>query len=216
MTTALAIITDAYERLNRLSPGEVLSADDAAFGLRRLNLLVDELAAQPAFLFRGVLTSAPQSGPITLGVGAWAAINPGDEIVSATANNLALSPITMQQYNELYRPDVTGTPTCWAQDGLGTVYLWPVPTGQTIKLMTRATVAAFADLTSDYTLVDGWVNALGASLAVRLAPTLLGGLPPELVRAESRAMGVVRRYQPAILNVDTYNRSRQVFPPRLF
>jgi hypothetical protein len=216
MTTALAIITDAYERLNRLSPGEVLSADDAAFGLRRLNLLVDELAAQPAFLFRAILTSAPQSGPITLGVGAWAAISPGDEIVSATANNLALSPITLQQYNELYQPNVTGTPTCWAQDGMGTVYLWPVPTGQTVKLMTRATVAAFADLTSDYTLVDGWTNALGASLAVRLAPTLLGGMPPELVRAESRAMGVVRRYQPAILNVDTYNRSRQVFPPRLF
>lgn len=216
MPTALAIITDAYERLNRLSPGEVLSADDAAFGLRRLNLLVDELSAQPSLLFRSILTSAPQSGPITLGVGAWAAINAGDDVISATANNLALSPITMQQYNELYQPNVTGTPTCWAQDGLGTVYLWPVPTGQTVKLMTRSTVAAFAELAADYVLADGWTNALGAALAVRLAPPLIGGLPAELVRAESRALGAVRNYQPAMLNVDTYNRARMAFPPRLF
>lgn len=42
MTRALDIIIDAYERCNRLSPGETLSADDAAFGFRRLGLLVDE------------------------------------------------------------------------------------------------------------------------------------------------------------------------------
>lgn len=52
MTRALDIIIDAYERCNRLSPGETLSADDAAFGLRRLNLLVDELSAHPLFLFK--------------------------------------------------------------------------------------------------------------------------------------------------------------------
>ena len=76
---AIDIITDAYERCNRLSPGETLSADDAAFGLRRLNLLIDELSAQPLFLFKDTLTSAAQTGNITLGVGAWAAIAAGME-----------------------------------------------------------------------------------------------------------------------------------------
>ena len=103
MTRAIEIITDAYERCNRLSPGETLSADDAAFGFRRLNLLVDEMSGQNGFLFRSVLTSAAASGVITLGVGAWAAISPSDEVVSATANNLVLSPITMRQYIEDYR-----------------------------------------------------------------------------------------------------------------
>ena len=69
---ALAIIIDAYERCNRLSPGETLGADDAAFGFRRLNLLVDEMSASNTFLFKSVLTSAAQAGAITLGAGARA------------------------------------------------------------------------------------------------------------------------------------------------
>lgn len=213
---ALDIILDAYERCNRLSPGETLSADDAAFGLRRLNLLVDELSGQNIFLFRSVLTSAVQSGAITLGAGAWAAIAPGDEVVSATANNLALAPITMRQYNELYQPNVQGVPTVYANDGLNTVYLWPVPNGQTIKLQTRNSVAEFADLTTDYTVPSGYQSALGAALAVRIAPSIMGNIPAYLTRAENDLMGNISLYKPAILNVDSFTGTRAYFPPRLF
>ena len=213
---ALEIINDAYERCNRLTPGEPLSADDAAFALRKLNLLVDELSSQNLFLFQSVLTSAAQSGAITLGAGAWAAISPGDEIVSATANNLVLAKITMQQYNELYQPTVTGTPTVWAQDGLSTVYLWPVPTGQTIKLQTRITCVDFADLSTEYTAPSGYKSALGAGLAVRIAPTICGGVTPDMIRAEKSAMSNINNYQPAIVNVTGYTAGRVYFPPRLY
>ena len=213
---ALEIITDAYERCNRLSPGETLSADDAAFGLRRLNLLVDEMSALNAFLFKSTLTSAAQSGHITLGAGAWVGINSGDEIVSATALNLALAPITMRQYNEIYQPTVTGTPSVYAQDGASTVYLWPVPTGQVVKLQTRSGVSVFADLSTDYTMPDGYRSALGAGLAVRIAPNILGNLPASLVRAESKAMGAINKYEPAILGVNSFTGTRAYFPPRLF
>lgn len=213
---AISIIQDSYERCNRLSPGETLNADDAAFGFRRLNTLVDELSANNQFLFKSDLTSAAQSGHITLGVGPWAAIVPGDEIVSATANNLPLAPITMRQYNELYAPTVTGVPTVYAQDGLGTVYLWPTPTGQTIKLQTRTGVSAFADQDTDYTMPDGYASALGAALAVRIAPSVLGNIPPYLLRAEQKCMGVISKYEPAIIGVDSYTKGRGYFPPRLF
>lgn len=214
---ALSVILDAYERCNRLSPGESLSADDAAFGLRRLNLLVDELAGQNIFLFQSILTSAAQSGAITLGAGAWAAISPGDEVVSATANNLALSPITMRQFNELYQPTVQGIPTVYASDGLGTVYLWPVPNGQIIKLQTRNSVQSFADLTTDYTVPNGYQSALGAALAVRIAPSIMGDVPAYLLRSESNLMGNISRYEPAILNVNSFTGSnRSYYPPRLF
>ena len=217
MARAQDIITDAYGRINRLSPGEALSADDAAYGLRTLNLLVDELGAQAEFLFQSVLTSAPATGPITLGAGAWAAISPGDSIISATANNLPMQPLTMARYNEIYQPTAPGLPTVWASDGYATVYLWPVPTGQTIKLQTRGTCSKFADLATDYILLDGWTAALGAGLAVRIAPALLGKLPPELIRAEKICMGAVSRYEPAIIDVDSFTRSRGgYFPPRLF
>lgn len=208
MTTAIDIITDAYERCNRLSPGETLSADDAAFGFRRLNLLVDELASQNLFLFLSKLVSASQSGSITLGAGDWASIAPGDEIVSATANNFAMDPISMKQYNEIYTPTITGLPRVWAQDGLNMVYLYPVPTGQTIKLQTRATVGKFADQLTDYVMPDGWASALGAGLAVRIAPNIIGKLPDALIRAETNAMGNISKYEPMIVNVSGFTESR--------
>jgi hypothetical protein len=213
---ALDIITDAYERCNRLSPGEVLVADDAAFGFRRLTMLIDELSAQNLYLYKNTLTAAVQTGHITLGAGDWASINPGDQIVSAACQNLPIDPITIQQYNERHRPSVSGVPTVYAHDGNATVYLWPAPAGLTITLQTRNTVSQFADQTTDYTLPDGWANALGAALAVRIAPNILGQVPPTLLRAERAAMGAVSRYEPAILDADGYNRTRGVYPRRLF
>lgn len=215
--TATDIITGAFRRLNRLSPGEALNADDASFGLAMLNELVDELNAQNDFLYQNILTSGTaSSSTITLGSGSWASINPGDQIVSATADNLEMSPISMAQYNTIYQPSVTGRPTVWSSDGLNTVYLWPVPTGNTIKIQTRSAMSAFADLTTSYTTPDGWKAALAAGLAVRMAPTMIGGATPDLIRAEKQTMGAVARYEPAILNSETYNKPRQYFPPRLF
>ena len=216
MTRALDIIIDAYERCNRLSPGETLSADDAAFGLRRLNLLVDELSAQPLFLFKDTLTSVAQTGNITLGAGAWSAIAAGTEIIGAACDSLPMLPITVQQYNEQYRPAVTGSPALYAHDGFAAVFLWPEPAGQVITLQTRSTVSEFADQTTDYTLPDGWANALGAALAVRIAPNILGQLPQSLVRAEEKAFGAVDKYEPAIIDGPSFQSTGSVYPRRLF
>jgi len=205
---ALGIITDAYERLNRLSPGEALSADDAAFGLRRLNVLVDEMSAKRQFLQRDVLTVGTQTGHITLGAGDWAGIAPGSKIISASAGKWALTPITVQQYNQSYPYAITGLPLVYAEDGLLTVYLYPIPAAEVMMLQTRVGVAAFADFTTDYTMAPGYQAALGASLAVRLAPSLLGDVPGYLLRAERLAMAGVTRYEPAILNTANHYSAR--------
>jgi hypothetical protein len=216
VTTAISIINDAYGRCNRLSPGETLGPDEAAFAFARLNILIDELGAEQEFLFRDVLTSVVQTGNITLGTGSWAAVASGAEIISATADNLPLAPITMQQYNELYAPTQTGIPNVWAQDGLSTVFLYPVPTGQTIKLQTRVGVSAFADQTTDYTMPPGYKSALGAMLAVKLAPTVLGQVPAELIRAEMRAMNSIKKYDPAVIDVYSYGQPQTVRQSILF
>ncbi len=209
MTTALTIITSAYARCNRLSPGETLNADDAAFGFLRLNEFVDELSAQNQFSFHGVITSAAQTGNVTLGAGSWAAIAPGTEIISATASNIPMSPITLRQYNELYKPADTSVPVVWAFDGLSTVFMYPTPSGQTVSLQTRTTVTQFADLTTDYVLPAGWLAALGAGLAVRIAPNILGQVPASLIRAEAKCMGAVDGYEFAAVDVDSF---AQAFP----
>lgn len=212
---SLDIIQDAYERLNRLSPGETLDADTAAFGLRRLNLLVDELSAIQQFLFQDVILSAPQTGNITLAAGAWTAIASGNDVISAAANGLPLAQITMQQYNAIYDQTVTGLPRVYAADGLAAIYLYPVPTGQTMRLQYRVGAGVFADYTTDYSMPAGYRAALGASLAVRLAPSVLGKVPPELVRAESKCMGSIDWYSPSIVDVSSFSRSRGN-PVRLF
>lgn len=202
--TALAIIQDAYERLNRLSPGETLSADDAAFGLRRLNLLTDEISAKNQFLARDLITSVAQTGHITLGTGSWAAIPAGATIIGIATDNGALSPITVQQYNGLYRPLSNGEPVVYAHDGLSTVLFSPVPTGQTLYIQTRVGVSQFADQTTAYTVPPGYKAYLGAALAVRCAVTLLGRIPPELMMAERRCADGVGSYKPAIVDVHSF------------
>lgn len=207
--TALSIIQDAYERLNRLSPGETLSADDAAFGLRRLNLLADELSAKNQFLSRDLVTSVAQTGNITLGTGSWAAIASGDEIIGIATDNGPLSPITVQQYNNLYRPLSNGEPTVYAHDGLSTVFFSPVPTGQTLRVQTRIGVSQFADQSTAYTVPPGYKAFLGAALAVRCAVTLLGRIPPELMMAERRCADGVGSYKPAIIDVYSFATNAQ-------
>lgn len=205
---ALDIITDAYERCNRLSPAEELSADDAAYGLRRLNLLVDELSASNVYLFKDVLTSNAITGNIALGTGLWASLGAGTDIVSATVNGYPITKITMQQYNEMFKTASSGTPRYYAESGTDTVYLYPQANGQTITLQTRTGVQTFTDLLTDYTLLSGWATALGAGLAVRIAANIMGAIPPYLIQAEKTAMKNVQKQDPMIINAGSYTGAR--------
>lgn len=197
---ALEVITDAYQWLNRLSPGEALNADDAATGFSRLNTMVDKWSAKRAFLFQHVQTSAAQSGNLTLGVGSWASIAPGTQILAIDANNFPIAPITMAQYQAIYDTTTTGLPAMWTQDGLSNVYFVPVPNGQTVKILTGVGVSQFADQTTQYTVPPGYKAALGIALAVSLAPPILGGVPGDLLRERKDALLAIESYEPAILD----------------
>ena len=203
--TALEIITEAYKSCNRLSPGETLGADEASFAFSRLNLLVDKLSAKREFLFQAVVTSAAQTGNITLGAGSWAAITAGAVIVSASSNGLPLDPITMRQYSETYDVITASAPQVWAQDGLSNVYFVPVPNGQTIKLQTQVGVTTFVDQTTSYTVPPGYKALLTASLAVMLAPTVLGKVPPELENERRACAELLNVNVPAIYDIYSYN-----------
>lgn len=203
---ALDIIQSAYERCNRLSPGETLGSDEEAFGFRRLNEMVDELSAQNQFLFQDVFTSATVTGAtITLGTGAWVTIAIGAQIISGEAAAFPMAPITMEQYGQIYDNTLPGLPRVYVHDGLATVFLYPVPTTIVVKLQTRLGVSAFADHNvTSYSVPGGWQAALSAALAVRIAPNILGKLPDALVRAEEKLMGAVDKCDPKILDVFSY------------
>lgn len=205
---ALDVIVSALGRLNVLSPGETTSADDASYAFDQLNELVDEMSAQSQFLFQDLKTSAAQTGHITLGAGAWAAIPSGAQIVAVACNALPLAPMSMGQYLSIAAPATGGSPQVYVHDGAATIFLYPVPAGQTIALETRQGVQAFADQTTNYTVPPGFRAWLVAALAVRLAPSFVGKAPEDLRESEKRLRAAVRTSEPAILDSVGMHRAR--------
>jgi hypothetical protein len=211
MATARNIITLALESMNKLAPGETLDADLAAVCLRHLNAIADDWSAGRDMTPRDVIASGAVTGAsLTLGASPFAAIPVGEEIISAQADGFRMRLITMQQYNDIPLKTESGRPEVYAWDGMATVYLYPAATGNTINLLTRAPFSSFADLDTNYTLPAGYQGAFAASLAVALAPALLGGVPPGLQLAEKKALFNVANanIRPAIISTDPLTPSR--------
>ncbi len=208
MTTARLIIGDALTfHLNRLSPGETLDADLAAVALSALNNIADSWNGQKSFLFREILSASSSISAASADLGtAWTGLASGDDIVTATVTQggieTPLYRLTMTQYAHLQDKTTTGTPSAYAHDGAATVYLYPVPTGHVVTLLTKQAVWNFDTLDAEYVMPKGYRSALAAVLAESLAPALLGELP-RLVASAARAARnriAVQCVNPAILS----------------
>jgi hypothetical protein len=205
MTTARTIISLALEAMNKLTPGETLDNDLAAACLRRLNAIADDWSTGRDMAPQDVISSGQVTGTsLTLGTAPFAAITAGEAIIEAQADGFPMSPITMQQYNDIRVKTQGGRPEVYAWDGLATVFLYPAATGNTISLLTRAPFASFVDLDTAYTLPSGYQGAFAASLAVAMAPALLGGVPPGLQLAQKKALFNVSNanVRPAVVNAN--------------
>ena len=209
--TARQIITSALGlKLNRLSPGETLEADLAALCLTGLNEIVDEWSAGSSMLWREVLASstAPLTGVTgTLGV-TWSQIAPGQSLLSATYNNgqfdYPISHITMEQYQtEVRNKTISGSlPQYWTYDGESTVYLYPAATGQTITLRVNQAMSEFVDLDTVYVMPSGYLAALSDVLAEKVAPAVLGVVPPAVASAArlARSRIATQNLSPGIIS----------------
>lgn len=206
MTTARQIISDALTiSLNRLSPGEALDDDLAALCLSALNHVADSLNGGNIGLFREIISSGTVTGSTgTLGT-TWPGIAPGTKILGVTAGDqeIALSPITMQQYHEMSGvPTSAAIPMVYAHDGASTLYFIPASTGLTVKVRTRQPVSDFADLDTVAVLPAGYRSALSALLAKAVAPAVLGNIPATVARDAAAARRQIAAFNanPSILN----------------
>jgi hypothetical protein len=209
--TARNIICDALIfHLNRLAPGETLADDTAEVCLRALNNVRDEWNGREAPLFAETLhasVSPISATSATLGTD-WPNVSVGDIILGATAAwsaglDVPLEPITMAQYQEIAIKALSSLPEFYAHDGGATIYFYPVPTGQTITLRVKQSIAAFTDLDTVYSMPSGYRSALAACIAALLAPTMN---PAVLTICERRAAAAQRRIVTANLGpaiVDT-------------
>jgi hypothetical protein len=209
MTTARNIIALALESMNKLAPGEALDADLSAACLRRLNAIADDWSAGRDMMPQDQTVTATVTGPtITLGAGDFAAISAGDEIIAMQADVVPMDPITIQQYNAIPVKTTQGRPQFWCADGLSTVYLYPVASANVLSVVTRKPFTQFADLDTAYTLPSGYQGAFSATLAVEMAPALIGKVSADLMARERKALfnisqGTVR---PAIVNANPLSR----------
>lgn len=180
---ASQLINRAMRLLGQTSPGVLPTTDEYAIGLEALNAMMD------AWRNDGLTSVAFQDEPFSL-VAAQASYTIGtggnfntnrpvkieraylvdsnsvstqiqlvnsDEYTSIIAKTSS-SPIPFLLY---YAPDMP----------LGHIYLYPVPTATyTLHLITWTPVISFASISTTSAFAPGWEDALGANLAVYLAP----------------------------------------------
>ena len=189
MTTARNVLTLALESMNKLSPGEALDPDVSAACLRRLNSIADDWSAGRDMMFQDQTVVSTVSGSsITLGSGSFASISPGDEIIAIQADVVPMDPITIQQYNAIPVKTTSGRPQFWCTDGLAMVYLYPAASGNVLSIVARKPFSAFADLDTVYAMPSGYEGAFAATLAVAMAPALIGKVTADLMAAKKAAL----------------------------
>lgn len=193
---ARSIITDALIDLGVLEPGDALSAQDGALGLRHLNRFVGSLKTQNLsfpFLNREVFTVVANQGTYTIGPSgdfdtirpqtltgaAWLAPTTGattgrlEVSVRVLTDNewaaLALKDMTNAQWTAVhYSPTYAG--------GLGTIELWPVPNTDLndLVLYRGDVIQGFANLTTFYDFPPGYAELLQFNLEKRLCRVYSG------------------------------------------
>lgn len=208
--TASDIISNAMLEIGVLAPGEALGADDASFGLSKINRLFDNWNAESLFiygtlLFQGTLT--PNKNPHTIGLA-------GSDFVVTTARPpkiLGASLVLTDQTPNIFRPLKivddewwmnNPTPTLatqipyylwpnfsWPQ---GNLFLWPVPTKAydiRLDLFTLFSSLALSDI---FSFPPGYEDAVTLSLAESLTSSFGKSPAPVLVQQAALARGRVK------------------------
>lgn len=189
MATALDIITDAMQEIGVIGAGETPNSNDAALGLSRLNLMLGGWVIQPQtipVIRREVFDIVSGTSTYTIGdggdfdttrpsmlTGAGLLLNsssPPVEIPRGLLTNDGYESIQVKTLTSPLFTNVYYNPT-FATGGLGTIFLWPVPTDADNQLVIYRPdqISTFDDLTSDYQLPPGCQEAMLYNLAVRLA-----------------------------------------------
>ena len=227
MTTALQIINRAYGAIGYKATGEVLSGEDASEALDVLNSMIDGWNTQRMFIVAVDNVVGSVSGAsATVGTG-LTFYTPNPAVIEAGGFariggiDYPIELIDRQTYDGLALKTTSSTFPQYAYFDRGlpssTVYFYPAVSGTAqIHLPFQVQLSEFADLTTDYTMPGGYPSALGAALAVRIAPSIMGSIPAYLLRAESKALAGISKYEPAILGVSSFNGAQASYPPRLF
>lgn len=203
MANATQIIERAYTLIGVKALGEPMTAEESQYALDSLNALVDSWNTQS--YYSPVVTEivATVSGlPITIGSGMMINVDRPVRTLAGSfirwqGSDFQIVWITGEQYNEISVKNVSGQIPAFgfydAQFPTGEIYLWPYPqAGAELHLQIPYSLSQFADLSTDYPIVPGYLKALQYSLAEELAVGIKG-IDPAITRTAAIARKAIRR-----------------------
>lgn len=182
------LINLALRKLRVLAPSETPTATEYADALIALNLMLDAWTADTCFIYSRTRTPfllTSSQFVYTVGpTGNFVMTRPirlesvGLILDNSIANPLEV-PVELLLYSDEYAGIVnknlvaTYPRKCWYNPTypLGTIYLWPVPSGASIYLVlyTSNLLSQFAATSETIALPPGYANALVYNLAIELA-----------------------------------------------
>lgn len=190
MANARSIINQAARKIAVVGRGQVMPSDEAQDALTALNSMIKGFSAGNGIDYNEKRDTYSLTGAesYTIGVGGDFNTTRPDGITSAYLSvgqtDCPLEQINSEQYSQLVDKNIKGISGCFYYQNntpLGNIFLYPVgASGYTITLVTRQQDASFVDLTTDYSLPEGYEEMLVYNLALRLAPEYEKPVPNEV------------------------------------
>ena len=176
--TSRQVVSSALELLGALQVGETASAEDAALGLKHLNLMLKTWGTDPTLFIQvegsvtlSASTASYTSSPVSL---ARRVIG----VRRRTSNiDTPLMPMSRQEYLDTPNKSGTGMPVGFyfdPQRTTRTLYVWPAPTtaiasSTTLRLDYHRVIEDSDSLDDDPDVPQEWLEAMIYGLAARLS-----------------------------------------------
>lgn len=210
MATVLDVVADAMSDLGILAPGEVPATDDVTSGMRALNRLVDQWAADRLMIYTQTrttwnLTSNDETYTVGLGgdVNVARPVHINHVTYYDTADSVLVEHELVQMTDAAYalqkvKAQTNNTPTiCYYNPTypLATLTLWPVPQSTTLVgvLYAPEAVAEFTDSSTVLVLPPGYRRMIVKNLALEIAPSYGQEAGASVQQAAAESMAVVMR-----------------------
>jgi len=203
MTTALAIITAALQELGVADVGQTPANEDMSLCLSALNVLADAWLTEPNYLYATTLVTAALPAATesrTIGVGGQ--FNTARPIrleqgsyIQYGGLDYELEIITEAEYNALPLKAISAFPRkvyYSPSSPLGTVYFFPLG-ACTVKLNVLTQLSQFADLTTAYTLPQGYERAFKFTLLEEVAGSFSRPITALQARNAKQARRAIKR-----------------------
>lgn len=218
IVTGLDVVTRALQTLGVTALGDAIDGMEATNALARLNSMVGSWALQPLTIplisrtvwplvaNKGSEVNPYLIGPTVTGTNFVSATVPHDlegagillsgvapqvEVPRAVLNDQQWADIRVKDLSSPLFTAVYYTPAV----PNGEIVLWPVPDTaiHSLVLYRGEQLPIFANLSTSYTLPDGYVEALDYNLAVRLAPSRGVAISPDLATLARLSLATLKR-----------------------